>query len=92
MSNYLLTPNADGRNDVLIIEGVERSSDNELQIYNRYGVRVYGKTNYNNDFNGFSNRRMVVNRHMELAAGIYFYIFTLHDLDQKHQGYLYISK
>jgi gliding motility-associated-like protein len=92
MSNYLLTPNADGRNDVLIIEGVERSSDNELQIYNRYGVRVYGKTNYNNDFNGFSNRSMVVNRHMELAAGIYFYIFTLHDLDQKHQGYLYISK
>ena len=91
LDNYYMTPNGDGQNDVLVIEGIERSTNNSLQIFNRYGVLVYTKKNYNNDFNGHSNRDNAIKRNAGLETGIYFYIITFNDLRQKHQGYLYIS-
>jgi len=91
LDNYFMTPNGDGANDMLILEGIENSPNNILEIFDRYGVLVYSKANYQNDFNGQSNRNAVVKRGTGLASGIYFYIITMHDLRQKHQGYLYIS-
>jgi gliding motility-associated-like protein len=91
LDNYFMTPNGDGQNDVLELDGVEESPNNLLQIFDRYGVLVYSKTNYQNEFNGRSNRENVVTRESGLSSGIYFYIITMNDLRQKHQGYLYIS-
>ncbi|WP_297763359.1 gliding motility-associated C-terminal domain-containing protein [uncultured Muriicola sp.] len=91
LDNYFMTPNGDGANDMLVLEGMENSPNNLLEIFDRYGVLVYSKANYQNDFNGQSNRKAVVKRGTGLASGIYFYIITMHDLRQKHQGYLYIS-
>jgi gliding motility-associated-like protein len=91
LDNYFMTPNGDGANDMLVLEGIENSPNNLLEIFDRYGVLVYSKANYQNDFNGQSNRETVVKRGTGLASGIYFYIITMHDLRQKHQGYLYIS-
>lgn len=91
LDNYYLTPNGDGRNDLLRLEGIERSPNNTLQIFNRYGLMVYKKDNYNNDFDGRSNMNLVVERNAGLENGVYFYIITFHDLRQKHQGYMYIS-
>jgi len=91
LDNYYLTPNGDGQNDILRIGGIERSPNNNIQIFNRYGVLVYSKDNYQNDFDGHSNRKEAIKRSSGLESGIYFYIITLNDLRQKHQGYLYIS-
>ena len=91
LDNYFMTPNGDGANDMLVLEGIENSPNNLLEIFDRYGVLVYSQANYQNDFNGQSNRKTVVKRGTGLASGIYFYIITMHDLRQKHQGYLYIS-
>ena len=91
LDNYFMTPNGDGRNDYLVLDGIERSPDNTIQIFDRYGILVYSKKNYQNDFNGISNRNSVLNRNSGLASGIYFYIIVMNDLKQKHQGYLYIS-
>lgn len=91
LDNYFMTPNGDGINDFLVIDGIENFPNNTLNIYNRYGIRVYSKMNYNNEFNGKSNRNSVISRDSGLSAGIYFYILTVDDLRQKHQGYLYIS-
>ena len=91
LDNYYMTPNGDGQNDVLVIEGLEHSPSNSIQIFNRFGVLVYSKDNYNNDFDGHSNREQVIKRNDGLESGIYFYIITLNSLRQKHQGYLYIS-
>ncbi len=91
LDNYFMTPNGDGSNDMLELEGIENSPNNKLEIFDRYGVLVYSKANYQNDFNGSSNREAVVRKGSGLASGIYFYIFTMHDLREKHQGYLYIS-
>ena len=91
LDNYFITPNNDGKNDFLVLEGIEQSSNNLLQIFNRYGVLIYSKNNYQNEFNGISNRSSVINKDSGLASGIYFYIITMNDLRLKHQGYLYLS-
>jgi len=91
LDNYFMTPNGDGKNDYLALEGLEKSPSNSIQIFNRYGVMVYSKDNYQNEFNGVSNSNSVINRGSALSSGIYFYIVTMHDLRQKHQGYLYLS-
>ena len=91
LDNYFMTPNGDGANDILVLDGIENSPNNVLEIFNRYGVLVYSQANYQNDFDGQSNRESAVKRGTGLASGIYFYIITMHDLRQKHQGYLYIS-
>ncbi len=91
LDNYYMTPNGDGQNDALVIEDLDTSASNSIQIFDRYGVMVYSKDNYQNDFDGRSNREQVIQRNSGLASGIYFYIITMHDLQQKHQGYLYLS-
>ncbi len=50
----LFTPNADGRNDAFVIEGLERYPNNTVSIYNRWGNLVYSSTNYQNNWKGNS--------------------------------------
>ena len=91
LDNYYMTPNGDGINDRLVIEGIENSPNNTLQIFNRYGILVYSKQNYIDEFDGISNRGNVISQGSGLASGIYFYIINLNDLEQRHQGYLYLT-
>jgi gliding motility-associated-like protein len=91
LDNYYMTPNGDGVNDNLVIEGIETSPNNALQIFNRYGVMVYSKINYANEFDGISNVNGVISKNSGLASGIYYYIITLNELNRKHQGYLYLT-
>ena len=91
LDNYYMTPNGDGQNDILELDGITQSPNNSLQIFNRHGVMVYSKDNYRNEFDGRSNRNGAINQRSGLESGVYFYIITMHDLRQKHQGYLYIS-
>ncbi|WP_148232033.1 gliding motility-associated C-terminal domain-containing protein [Maribacter sp. HTCC2170] len=90
LGNYFLTPNGDGQNDYLVLDGIKESPSNQIQIFNRYGVLVYSKSNYENDFNGVSNSKFVIDKGSSLTSGIYFYMIKLNDVRQKHQGYLYL--
>ena len=90
LENYILSANGDGINDTLIIENLELSPSNTLRIYNRYGILVYEMENYDNRFDGRSNRKMVFKQPDGLSAGVYFYVIHLHDLEAVHQGYMYI--
>ena len=92
LGNYFLTPNGDGTNDYLVIDGIGESPNNLLQIFNRYGVLVYYKENYRDGFEGISNRNMLVKGDIGMPSGVYFYIITLNDIKVKHQGYLYLSQ
>lgn len=61
------TPNGDGSNDHFFIGNIEKYPDNVLEIYNRYGQKVYNKTGYTNEWDGkYLNE--------ELPAGTYFYV------------------
>jgi gliding motility-associated-like protein len=95
--NQLVTPNNDGRNDFLFINGVENALNNSLKIFNRWGVAVYEGNNYNNQnnvFDGRSRGRSTINAEEYLPAGVYFYIFE-YEKEQEiisKNGVLYISK
>ncbi|WP_339841721.1 gliding motility-associated C-terminal domain-containing protein [uncultured Maribacter sp.] len=91
LDNFYMTPNGDGVNDYLVIDGIENSPNNTLQIFNRYGILVFSKKNYNNEFDGLSNVSGVISKNSGLSSGIYYYIITLNELNIKHQGYLYLT-
>ena len=66
-----ISPNGDGLNDFLVIEGIARYPDNKLMIMSRSGELVYeikGYDNSNKVFDGHSNKTGA----MQLP-GTYFY-------------------
>ena len=74
LGNYYVSPNGDGVNDVLIIDNLEESTNNNLQIFNRFGQKVFEINNYTNQFNGFSNQNnLVVGRSQGLPEGCLLY-------------------
>lgn len=46
----VITPNGDGKNDVLKAENLEFYPDNQLRVFNRWGQMVYEKQAYQNDW------------------------------------------
>ncbi|WP_086476164.1 gliding motility-associated C-terminal domain-containing protein [Arenibacter amylolyticus] len=93
LDNYLVTPNGDGVNDFLKLEGLESSKDYMLRIFDRNGLKVYEEKNYTNGFTGYSNiNNLVINRDQGLPNGVYFYIVDMKDLNKSHQGYLYLER
>ena len=60
-----VTPNGDGDNDFFLISGISNYPDNEVQIFNRWGVKVYETKGYNetdNVFKGISEGRITINQ------------------------------
>lgn len=87
----LFSPNNDGINDTLVIEGLETSPDNELILFNRWGVEVYSKKNYDNSFNGTSNGRSTIAVGENLPEGTYYYVLKLKD-QRDLAGAFYINR
>ncbi|MDC7997114.1 gliding motility-associated C-terminal domain-containing protein [Gilvibacter sediminis] len=86
-----LSPNGDGLNDFLVIEGVEGLPTNELVIFNRWGVEVFRKRNYDNSFDGISRGRTTLgNRGEPLPVGTYYYVFKIEGRKDL-SGYIYIT-
>lgn len=93
LGNYFLSPNGDGVNDYLVIDGMEESPNNSLRIFNRYGQKVFEKINYTNEFRGVANTgSMVPNPANGLPEGVYFYLVTLDDLGLEYNGFLFLDK
>ncbi len=93
-----ISANDDGRNDYFIIDGIEECPQNTVEIYNRWGVKVFETTSYNtngNVFNGYSDGRVTVSKNEKLPVGTYFYHINFLDenggIRTKKAGYLYIS-
>ncbi len=90
----VLTPNNDGANDTFFIDGLRNIFVNfELLIYNRWGRLVWSGNNNTPDWDGFSNKEMVLNK-TELPTGTYFYVLELNDPDfaMPISGYLYLTR
>lgn len=93
IDNFYLSPNGDGINDVLVIEELELSPNNEVSIFDRNGLLVFEAQNYTNEFAGFSNtNNFVIDRNTGLPAGIYFYVVKLFDLGFEFQGFIYLAR
>ncbi|MCV9928548.1 gliding motility-associated C-terminal domain-containing protein [Flavobacterium sp. LS1R49] len=91
-----ISPNGDGINDTFLIKGINQFPDNTVEIYNRWGVRVYEAKSYNESdvmFTGYSDGRVTVNKGEKLPTGTYFYILKYNNGEKgiEKAGYLYIN-
>jgi len=68
----VITPNGDGDNDVWIVEDIQEYPDNEVEIYNRWGLLVYTARPYQNDWNGLDREGR------ELPPGTYYYVLKVY--------------
>lgn len=67
-----ITPNNDGINDGWIIENIDVYPDNEVNIYNRLGNRVWQGVDYDNDNVLWKGQNLSGNI---LPSDTYFYVF-----------------
>ena len=74
----IFTPNGDTRNDVFFIKNLPANS--ALQIFNRWGSRVYESGNYNNQWDGGG-----------VPDGTYYYILVLPTKESYH-GFVEIRR
>lgn len=76
----VFTPNGDGKNDHFVIAGLEQLPENELEIINRWGDRVYHAQGYKNNWTGEG-----------LNEGTYFYVLKIKSSSgtwQSYKGYI----
>jgi gliding motility-associated-like protein len=64
----VITPNGDKLNDWLQIKNVSSYPSNSMEIFNRWGRKVYSTTNYNNTSNYWGTDPGVM-------PGMYYYLF-----------------
>ncbi|KGO89399.1 T9SS type B sorting domain-containing protein [Flavobacterium suncheonense] len=95
-----VSPNGDGKNDIFYLEGIECYPRNTVEIFNRWGAKVFETTGYDNTskvFRGKSEGKNTVSKNEALPTGTYFYILR-YDFsangNQNEQiektGYLYV--
>ncbi len=70
-----LTPNGDGVDDAWTIKNIDNYPGNKVQIFNRWGTKVYSATNYKNNWTGG-----------DLPDATYFYILDLNNGDKALTG------
>jgi uncharacterized repeat protein (TIGR01451 family)/gliding motility-associated-like protein len=93
-----VSPDGDGLNDFFRIRGIECYPKNTVEIYNRWGVKVYDAEGYNNDtvvFRGISEGRTTIDTSEGLPSGTYFYIVKYEDFNGNgidESGYLDINR
>ena len=96
-----VTPDGDGLNDYFIIDGIQDFPQNNVKIYNRWGVLVWetdgygGSNGQENVFRGVSNGRATIREGEELPTGTYFYILSFpgdNPGESNYTGYLYINR
>ena len=81
---------------ILYIRGLDCYPDNTVQIFDRWGVKVYETSGYDNNakaFRGISEGRVTVSQSKGLANGTYFYVINYVDKDGKgsnKSGYLHL--
>ncbi|KAA1242812.1 Ig-like domain-containing protein [Aquimarina sp. RZ0] len=74
------SPNNDGANDEFVIKRLSKYPQNNLQIFNRWGVKVFDKDQYEQNgvarFKGYSDGRVTIERGELLPVGTYYYVLN----------------
>ena len=87
-----VTANFDGINEFFTITGVEDCGFTyELQIFNRWGAKIYENFNYQNDWNGASSKASIGNSNF-VPTGTYYYVINIKNSGLKpFTGPIYVS-
>ena len=81
----LVTPNGDGVNDNFVIKNLDMYPNNEVKIFDRAGRLLYGKKNYNSEWNGTLNGA-------PLAEDTYYYVVDFGPGKPKLKGFITIVR
>ncbi|MBG6234114.1 gliding motility-associated-like protein [Pedobacter sp. CAN_A7] len=82
------SPNNDGINDYFVIENGSRYQIN-LEIFNRWGNRIYRSVNYKNEWNGKTTEGIRVGD--DVPTGTYYYVIKIDGVN-KYVGHLTLSR
>ncbi|PHS03142.1 MAG: hypothetical protein COA88_16020 [Kordia sp.] len=81
-----ISPNNDGVNDCLVLDHL--SPNNEvarLQVFNRYGTRVYDRANHIKEWCGTNQEGDA------LVTGTYYYVLDFNNGTKSYKGWIYIN-
>ena len=81
----VISPNKDGNNDIFKVACIDDWPDNQLNIFNRWGDKVYSAAPYRNDWEGTYQGQ-------DLPAGTYFYLLQLSEGGEPLQGFITIFR
>ena len=97
----VVSSNDDGLNDFFLLSGIEYFPNNNVKIYNRWGLLVFetdgygGSTGRENVFRGYSEGRTTINKDRLLTTGTYFYLIKREHPATGEQlidkGFLYVN-
>lgn len=94
-----VNPNDNRGNEYFRITGLDKYPDNDVTIFNRWGVEVFHTRAYDtngNVFNGISKGRVTIQKNKELPEGTYFYVIRRTDPKSgkrlTNTGYLYLIR
>ncbi len=62
----VFSPNNDGKNDFLEFENAQYYRNNQLKVFNRWGMEVFASSNYVNDWAG-----------KDMPEGTYYFVFKM---------------
>lgn len=84
-----ITPNGDNVNDTWVIDGIERYPENTVQIYGRWGEKVWEGENYDNVNVIWTGLNRAGN---ELPEGTYIYFIELKNGPEVPSSWVQISR
>ncbi|MEI7508306.1 MAG: choice-of-anchor L domain-containing protein [Flavobacterium sp.] len=76
-------PTPDGKNDFFDLINLDVQN---LNIFNRYGVKVYSKAQYTNEWRGQTDSGS------ELPDGTYYYVIEFNNHSETKTGWIYINR
>jgi len=76
------SPNGDGKNDFFTIPSIQYYPGSTVYIFNRWGKKIFEKTDYQNDWSGSD----------VLTSGTYYYVIDPGDGSQQLKGYVTVFK
>ena len=85
------SPDNDGMNDGWVIEGLDAYPNNRLEIWNRWGLKVYESVNYQNNWIGENTIGFRIGNENILPEGTYFYKLIVEE-KVVFQGYIYLKR
>jgi len=92
------SPDGNGINDTWHITGIDRYSNNHVEVYNRWEIKVFEQDYYNtnDEWDGTANVKTLIIGQSQLPEGTYFYIIDLGDDKaagrRPIKGYVYIRR
>ena len=89
-----ISPNGDGKNDVLVFAGLlTKPIPNHISIFDRIGSLVYETDNYQNNWGGETSKgTSLFEKTGEVPDGTYYYILDFYDKRPTVKNFVYVLR